>query len=194
MERDHHGLRLANLVKNHSGEDAFKHWQITQNRGNRWAIECPPIGAPSLPSEPEFENKQHCFVTSYGECCKNYTVDLIKEGFTANILDHLQPSIKISEWYSCRYDCPAEYTVQVYLLSQSDVQINDFTFEDVLEGDRQNIWFNVKHEFKNYGQGIKKIHFVHRGRDRRFWRGHYGTKMAGACVNVNVPDAFKKLN
>lgn len=84
-----------NFIKNHSGEESFKHWQITHNKGNRWAIECPPIGAPSLPPEPEFENKQHCFVTSFGECCKNYLVDLIKEGFTVTVLDNLRPSIEV---------------------------------------------------------------------------------------------------
>lgn len=85
-----------NLVKNHSGKEKFKHWQITQNRGNRWVTECPAAGLPALPPEPELENNQHCFVTSFGECCKQYTVNLIEEGFTANILDQLQPSIEVS--------------------------------------------------------------------------------------------------
>ena len=84
-----------NLMENHSGAEQFKHWQITQNRGHQWIIECPPVGAPSLPPEPVFEDKQHCFVTSFGECCKQYTVDLIGEGFTVNILDNLKPTIEV---------------------------------------------------------------------------------------------------
>lgn len=85
-----------NFVKNHSGKEKFKYWHITDREGDGWAIECPPIGAPLLSPEPEFENKQHCFVTSYGDCLKIYTVDLIREGFTTNILDQLQPSIEVS--------------------------------------------------------------------------------------------------
>lgn len=84
-----------NLVKNHSGEGNLIHWDIVHNGGDRWAVERPPIGAPLLPQEPEFESKQHCFVTSYGECCKKFTIDLIAEGFSANILDNLQPPIEV---------------------------------------------------------------------------------------------------
>lgn len=85
-----------NLVKNHSGEKRFEHWRINMNRGDRWHIECPPSGAPPLPKEFEFEDEQCCFATSYMECCKQYTIDLIEEGFTANILDHFQPPIVVS--------------------------------------------------------------------------------------------------
>ncbi|XP_055306469.1 F-box only protein 44-like [Sitodiplosis mosellana] len=181
------GLFGRNLVKNHSGKEKFKHWQITENYGDCWAIECPPIGAPVLESDAEFENKQHCFVTSYGECRKYYTVDLIKEGFTVNILDHLQPPIEISEWYCSRFDCAAVYNIHVYLFNQSGETIDEFIFDDTLVEDRQNIWFNVKHEFKNYGQGLRKIRFVHGGCDRQFWAGHFGCKMARSCVKVKVP-------
>lgn len=85
-----------NLMDNHSGKVKFKRWQITHNHGDKWSIECPPIGSPALPKEPEFGNTQHCFVTSYGNCYKFYIIDLIKEGFTENILDHLQPPIEVS--------------------------------------------------------------------------------------------------
>lgn len=85
-----------NLVKNHSGAEKFKYWEITQNHGHRWVTECPPTGAPQLPTEPEFENKQHCFATSFSQCTKHYTIDLMKEGFSLNILDQMQPPIEVS--------------------------------------------------------------------------------------------------
>lgn len=103
------GLFGRNLVKNHSGKEKFKNWQITHSYGDGWAIECPPVGAPLLTEDPEFGNGQFCFVTSYQECRKHYTVDLIKEGFTANILDQLQPQIEVgsSEFiYSTIHDFP----------------------------------------------------------------------------------------
>lgn len=54
--------------------------------------------------------------------------------------------------------------------------------------------FQVKHEFKNYGRGLRKIRFADGGRDRQHWAGHYGSKMAGAHVKVKIPDAIKRKN
>src|SRR5436190_8836958 len=55
-----------NLLKNHSGEQDKKHWQILSNGGNFWTVENPPVGVPELPlTEPIFEGKQICFATSY---------------------------------------------------------------------------------------------------------------------------------
>lgn len=127
-----------NLIRNHSGEEGFSYWKISNcyfntrnlydedsanndmnigndveivlnsddsddemvlisefedNRG--WIVESPPIGVPSLPDAPEFENKQHCFVTTYYQCDKEYEIDLMKIGFSRKILDHLQPSIEV---------------------------------------------------------------------------------------------------
>lgn len=60
-----------------------------------WIVECPPVGAPLLPERPEFEGKQHCFVTTYYDCSKEHVIDLIKAGFTTDILDQLQPPIEV---------------------------------------------------------------------------------------------------
>jgi len=45
----------------------------------------------------------------------------------------------------------------------------------------------VSHVFENYGKGLRWISFTHEGRDRSFWAGNYGSKMAGACVCIKVP-------
>lgn len=90
-------LFIKNLLKNHSGEEGLSdHWNIVSNGGDRWIVECPPVGAPSLPEGPEFENKEHCFVTSFTVSTKEQVIDLYNEGFTANILDHMQPPIEVS--------------------------------------------------------------------------------------------------
>lgn len=85
-----------NLVKNHSGADGrSNHWRIQRNGGEGWIIERPPAGAPRLSEDPEFGQKQHCFVTSYGTCEKAQTINLINEGFSAKILDNLRPPIEV---------------------------------------------------------------------------------------------------
>lgn len=85
-----------NLVKNNSGAEGIsRNWLIKRNEGDGWIIEDPPIGAPRLPDDPEFGKNQHCFATSYGPCVKAQTIDLINEGFSANILDNLLPTIEV---------------------------------------------------------------------------------------------------
>lgn len=87
-----------NLLKNHSGEYGVGHyWQIISQGGDQWAVENPPLGVPELPlTEPVFEGKQNCFVTSYHHCLKVQQIDLIAEGFTPYVLDVLQPPIEVS--------------------------------------------------------------------------------------------------
>lgn len=50
-----------------------------------------------------------------------------------------------------------------------------------------------EHEFKNYGKGLRKIKFSHGGQDTRFWAGHFGSKMAGACIKLEVPDGVPQV-
>lgn len=60
-----------------------------------WIVECPPNGAPLPPSEPECESKDHCFVTTYYDCYKEQVIDLVREGFSVNILDNMQPPFEV---------------------------------------------------------------------------------------------------
>lgn len=179
-----------NLIKNHSGQFGVQsHWEICKNGGDNWKVENPPVGTPLLPTKhvPVFEGQQYCFVTSYRNCIKVQTIDLEKEGLTSHILDALQPTIEVSEWYSSRWDCPARYELLVWLLKDDDKVISTFHFLDDIEGEKQYKWLHVSHEFKEYGPGLKKISFYHGGMDNSFWAGHYGSKMAGACVYVKIP-------
>lgn len=93
----------------------------------------------------------------------------------------------MSEWYSSRWDCPAVYECSVKLLSRSNKVLDTFQFHDTIVGEKQNKWLYVSHEFKNYGLDVRKVSFYHSGVDKLFWAGHYGSKMAGACVCVKLP-------
>lgn len=37
---------------------------------------------------------------------------------------------------------------------------------------------------KDYPSGVNRIVFQHEGRDLQFWKGHYGSKMAGGVVKL----------
>lgn len=85
-----------NLVKNHSGQDGlFEHWSITENGGDGWNVERPPKAVRSMPEDPVFENQYYCFVTSFSKCSMEQVINLVDEGFSEYILDHLQPTIKV---------------------------------------------------------------------------------------------------
>lgn len=92
-----------NLVQNHSGENGLEaNWEEWIHGGHSWNIECPPVGAPSLPIETGF-NEDRCFVTSYDTCSKCYTVDLIGNHFMPAILDDLQPPIEVRRAHFSTY-------------------------------------------------------------------------------------------
>lgn len=179
-----------NLIKNHSGEKLYKHWEITREGGDSWVVENPPVGVPPLPSDdPILEGKQHCFTTSYQFCVKRQIIDLEKEGLIPYVLDNLKPSIEISEYYCCRWDCSAFFELQVSLLNEKNEVMLTFDFNDTITGEAQNQWHHVTHTFTNYKPGLRKIIYSHGGVDKQFWSGHYGSKMAGACVRIHFPVA-----
>ncbi|KZC11002.1 F-box only protein 6 [Dufourea novaeangliae] len=182
-----------NLLKNNCGEHGIQtHWKILEDGGDRWTVENPPQGVPPLPSsEPIFEGKKSCFVTSYHQCLKAQEIDLEHEGLTPYVLDNLQPPIVVFEWYSCRWDCPAIYECGASLINQNDQILDSFQFHDRIDGEKQNQWHYISKEFSNYGPGLRKISFYHGGIDRLFWAGHYGSKMTGACVYIKIPTLQK---
>lgn len=182
-----------NLIKNHSGEHGSqKYWTVHQNGGDHWKVENPPVGAPMLPIDATvLEGKQFCFVTSYSDCTKAQIINLELEGLTPYILDNVQPPIWVSEWYSARWDCSAVYACDVKLLDNTVISqariIDSFKFRKHIQWEDQNIWNYIWHEFVGYGPGLRAISFCHSGVDSQYWAGHYGSKMAGACVCVKIP-------
>lgn len=55
--------------------------------------------------------------------------------------------LQVSEWYSCRWDCPAIYECTINLLgynsNNQDVVLDTFHFRDIMEGKKQNQWLRV---------------------------------------------------
>lgn len=51
--------------------------------------------------------------------------------------------VQVSEWYSCRSDCPATYKLTVRLTNSNDETLDTFNFSDTLSDERQNVWHKV---------------------------------------------------
>ncbi|XP_051516724.1 F-box only protein 6-like isoform X2 [Myxocyprinus asiaticus] len=170
--------KRRNLLKNPRAEEELSGWEIVWNGGSRWAAH----GT----RKPHPDNTiTKCFVTSYGLCLKRQLIDLKKEGYNLAFMDHLQPHIKISDWYIPRCDCGSQYQICVELLDQQKEVISIFQPEPVFFpqwNDEQ--WCEMTHVFKDYGPGVQFICFTHGGKDTQFWKGWYGIRVTNSSVEI----------
>ncbi|VDN33796.1 unnamed protein product [Cylicostephanus goldi] len=49
-------------------------------------------------------------------------------------------------------------------------------------------WVLVEYVFEDYPAGMRMIGVLSRGKDRRWWGGHFGSKFGATEVFINLPD------
>lgn len=105
----------------------FSHWEILSKGGDGWTIEKPPGGVKDFPKKMKdyIKIENCCFVTSYGKCLKEQVINLAAAGVSPEVMDHHQPKIKVSEWYSGRFDCESTYLLEVKLLNHDKTLAHD---------------------------------------------------------------------
>ncbi|KAK7077221.1 hypothetical protein SK128_020671 [Halocaridina rubra] len=171
-----------NLIKNPSGEENLKYWEVIHG-GDGVIVEETPAGSDPIPEEAGLPT-QHCFVTSYRKGRRLQVIDLISLGFTPSIMDILKPRIEISEWVSARWDCRSKSELIVVLVgrkTEKRVSLNwSSDDDDVL----QRLWYQLKEVVIDYPKGLHTIEYVSIGNDSQFWAGHYGAKSAGSSVKL----------
>ncbi|XP_072887834.1 F-box only protein 6-like [Hemitrygon akajei] len=171
-----------NLLKNPSAEEDFQHWTIDINGGDRWNIEKLPESHSS-----DFPNKDtdKYFVTSYGLCRKSQIIDLVENGLWGHLLDIIQPKIVVKDWYAARYDCGCIYKLHVSLLSETKSIIDKFESKKIRIPQWSDAkWSEIVHVFKDYGPGVRYVHFSHEGKDTQFWAGWYGIRVTNSSVSI----------
>ncbi|XP_056131479.1 F-box only protein 6-like isoform X2 [Lampris incognitus] len=167
-----------NLLKNTRGEENLKGWQILANGGDRWQVEGVFVPHPN-------EVVQKCFVTSYHLCRKSQLINLENEGYSASFMDHVQPDIRISDWYAPRWDSGSEYGISVELLNQNKEPLHTFAPETIyFQQWNDQKWNQMTHVFRNYGPGVRYIRFTHGGQDTQFWAGWYGIRLTDSSVEI----------
>ncbi|XP_073326943.1 F-box only protein 6-like [Pagrus major] len=170
--------KRRNLLKNPRGEQELHGWQIVKNGGDEWAVHGLRVPHPD-------ETVQKNFVTSFSMCTKSQFIDLEKEGYNPSFMDHFQPDIRISDWYSPRTDCGSRYQISIELLNQSRKPVQIFAPENVnFEQWSEEKWNQMTHVFQNYGPGVRYIRFTHGGKDTQFWKGWYGIRVTESCVEI----------
>ncbi|KAM4703317.1 F-box only protein 6-like [Rhinophrynus dorsalis] len=178
--------KKSNLLKNTCAEESFKSWKIEQSGGQEWKIE-------DLPGDhgqdfPDEQVKKY-FVTSYGLCKKSQLIDLKKMGYSAQLMDIVQPDIVIKDWFAPRRDCGSRYEILVRLLSNKKKKIMEFCPKPVfMEQWSEANWQQMTHTFSNYGPGVRYIYFQHGGQDTQFWAGWYGVRVTNSSVTIEPED------
>ena len=159
--------------------------------GDKWSVE-ETISAQDPRNAGVFKENggsSKNYVTSYEWCCREQVVELAEFGFLPQILDQLQPTIAVSEWFCAREDCGSIFQIRVDLLDENRRSIQRFeTTRRTERGGGQLGWRKVEHLFRGYGAGVRYIRFADAGKDTKWWAGHYGSKMAAAWVRVRFSD------
>ncbi|XP_037639778.1 F-box only protein 6-like [Sebastes umbrosus] len=166
-----------NLLKNPSGEEQLKFWELTRNGGDHWKVE-------DMPGDRGIGVTKY-FVTSFDLCLKRQVIDLLAEGYSCNQLD-AQPAVTVKDWYNGRGDCGCTYQITVCLLDGNQKVIQKFIPDTVTLDPKCNdrLWKQTVHTFSDYGRGMRFITFEHGGQDTRFWKGWYGVRVTGSSVTV----------
>lgn len=181
-----------NLIQNHSGKYHLDDWLIICNGNMDWTVEQLPVHVAELPKNDQLNDMQHCFVSSSDNSVKRQIIYLESVGLLPEYLDNYQPLITIGEWYMSSSGAEATYRLIVRLIDKKNKDLDCFDFKRTIYP-QENSWQHVSHEFKNYGQGLRKIIFQHEGRGRYIWTERGGCKMAGASITINIPEHEKKL-
>ncbi|XP_073692952.1 uncharacterized protein [Garra rufa] len=146
-----------NLLKNPRADDGLRGWENVHNRGDRWMTR--EIGKP-FPDNTVTK----CFVTSNNLYHKEQLIDLKKEGYSDAFMDQLQPPIKISDWYTSLSDYGSQYGLSVELLDEKRKPIRTFhPYKVFLQQGNSYSWCEMTYVFRNYGPGVRFIHFTHGG-------------------------------
>lgn len=157
-----------NLIGNHSGQNGFEGWQNGRPRFMQWQIEESEIPASSSSSTN--------FVSSYYWCVMSVRVPIHK---------HVrQPSlarIEVSCKYMGRTDCPSVFRMVAIVLDSYDNEL--YRVETDTLDTAADHWERVSLILEPR-VGLHDVIVFFLGKDKNFWQGTFGAKVAECSVRV----------
>lgn len=88
-----------NLIKNPCGAKKFDHWHLLRNMGHKFLVEDIPVYCDPVPDDVKsIHGSESCFATSFGQCMKRQTINLVASGLVETFLDEVQPPIYVADW------------------------------------------------------------------------------------------------
>jgi len=165
----------GNLVVNPDGILGLTTWSFT-NGGSGWS---------TVASYPGF-------ITSYANCIKSQTIDLIANGYTAAELD-AKPNIYVSDNYIGYNTTNDSYGLLTQLRQTSTGSAtNSYSYPSsyTTPGTPSYIttsgsWQTVSNTYSGYSSGVRYVYFEDAGKDVEYWGGQYGSVMGASTVKVN---------
>ncbi|GMT34594.1 hypothetical protein PFISCL1PPCAC_25891, partial [Pristionchus fissidentatus] len=160
----------------------------------RMLVEEPPRGC-----EPHPE-VQRCIATSIFWGTRLMRVNLIKEGFSEWVLDHIRPRIIISELVAPRPECSSIYRIHAQLLKPGE-RFGSYTAPSRYRAEEKEWpqenpgrWERVELVFEDYPTGMREIGVLSEGKDRGIWGGNFGAKYANLQIRIEMPDEARWLS
>lgn len=161
--------------------DDARCWTIDADGGDGWLRE---------EVDDDQSEKPFFFASSYDWCRKSQTIDLKALGYSEEFLDS-SPEIIVRDFYLGRGDCGSVYELRVELQDEDRRAMqNPFLFSD----ETVTLWLPVTKRFSGYGKGLRFIHFQHSGKDRNYWKGHFGARVAESSVIFAFPVSYHPEN
>ncbi|XP_053772137.1 F-box only protein 50 [Desmodus rotundus] len=151
----------------------------------------PPTGPTQQPLETlgnfrgwhiRTEKLQHnCSWTVKQQC-----VDLLAEGLWEELLDDEQPDITVMDWFEDSRLDTCVYELHVWLLAADrHTTIAQHHVAPRTSGrGRPSCWVQVSHVFRQYGPGVRFVHFLHKAKNRLEPGGLRRTRVTDSSVSV----------
>ena len=165
-----------NLLQNPSGHQGLQGWRQL-NRRMSWRVE-----ESNLPVNASTTTN---FVSSFHECVMSQQVNLsdatmdLQESFDTNNF-----RIQVSARYMARTDCPSVFKLEAALVSHLGARTIQHLATSVLDAPPDH-WAKATLTLENVSlQEANILYIIIRGKDRRFWSGNYGSKVAECSVRV----------
>ena len=160
-----------NFITNSSGQEGMRGWRQLNPR-MAWEVERDANNAVVV----DDSIVTTCFVSSYDWCVMAQQVPLHQY-----VADPASVRIEVAAQYTGRTDCPSVFRMEAVLLDVYNREIGR-KGTDVLDAP-QDAWERTSVVVEPTA-GLHSVVMIVYGKDRPFWQGRYGSKVADCCVRV----------
>lgn len=117
---------------------------------------------------------------------KQQCVDLLAEGLWEELLDDQQPDITVMDWYEDSRLDMCVYELHVWLLAadRRTVIAQHHVAPRTSRKGPSSYWIQVSHVFRQYGPGVRFVHFLHKTKNRLEPGGLRRTRVTDSSVSV----------
>ncbi|XP_002711500.2 F-box only protein 50 isoform X1 [Oryctolagus cuniculus] len=119
---------------------------------------------------------------------KRQCVDLLAEGLWEELLDDEQPDITVMDWYEDSRLDACVYELHVWLLAadRRTVIAQHHVAPRTNGRGPPGRWVQVAHVFRQYGSGVRFVHFLHKTKNRQEPGGVRRTRVTDSSVSVQL--------